>query len=123
MVTKEWTAIHRKHHAKCETVDDPHSPQILGIKTILTRGAELYKNEAANQETLEKFGHGTPLWIVCIWCLSLCRFALVFPDLTTCYRAKGVWDLGYVFNLLLSLFIKKYVGKTVFVKYISVLMK
>ena len=60
---------------------------------------------------------------VCIWCLSLCRFALVFPDLTTCYRAKGVWDLGYVFNLLLSLFIKKYVGKTVFVKYISVLMK
>ena len=60
MVTKEWAAIHRKHHAKCETVDDPHSPQILGINTVLSRGAELYKTEAANQETLEKFGHGTP---------------------------------------------------------------
>jgi stearoyl-CoA desaturase (Delta-9 desaturase) len=60
MVTKEWAAIHRKHHAKCETVDDPHSPQVLGISTVLSRGAELYKNEAANQETLNKFGHGTP---------------------------------------------------------------
>jgi stearoyl-CoA desaturase (delta-9 desaturase) len=60
MVTKEWASIHRKHHAKCETVDDPHSPQILGIGTVLSRGAELYKNEAKNQETMEKFGHGTP---------------------------------------------------------------
>ncbi len=60
MVTKEWAAIHRKHHAKCETADDPHSPQILGINTVLSRGAELYKKEAANQETLDKFGHGTP---------------------------------------------------------------
>ena len=60
MVTKEWVSIHRKHHAKCETVDDPHSPQILGINTVLSRGAELYKNEAKNPETMEKFGHGTP---------------------------------------------------------------
>ena len=60
MVTKEWAAIHRKHHAKCETVDDPHSPQVLGINTVLSRGAELYKKEAANKETLDKFGHGTP---------------------------------------------------------------
>ena len=60
MVTKEWAAIHRKHHAKCETVDDPHSPQVLGIGTVLSRGAELYKKEASNQETLDKFGHGTP---------------------------------------------------------------
>ena len=60
MVTKEWASIHRKHHAKCETIDDPHSPQILGINTVLSRGAELYKKEAANQETLDKFGHGTP---------------------------------------------------------------
>ncbi len=60
MVTKEWASIHRKHHAKCETIDDPHSPQILGISTVLSRGAELYKKEAANQETLDKFGHGTP---------------------------------------------------------------
>ena len=60
MVTKAWASIHRKHHAKCESIDDPHSPQILGIKTVLLRGAELYKKEAVNQETLEKFGHGTP---------------------------------------------------------------
>ena len=60
MVTKEWAAIHRKHHAKCETVDDPHSPQILGIHTVLWRGADLYKLEVNNQETMDKFGHGTP---------------------------------------------------------------
>jgi stearoyl-CoA desaturase (delta-9 desaturase) len=60
MVTKQWAAIHRKHHAKCETVDDPHSPQVLGINTVLARGAELYRAEAKNQETIEKFGHGTP---------------------------------------------------------------
>lgn len=60
MVTKEWASVHRKHHAKCESVDDPHSPQILGIDTVLLRGAELYKIEAAKQETLDKFGHGTP---------------------------------------------------------------
>ena len=60
MVTKEWAAVHRKHHAKCETMDDPHSPQILGINTVLSCGAELYKTEASNPETLQKFGHGTP---------------------------------------------------------------
>jgi stearoyl-CoA desaturase (delta-9 desaturase) len=60
MVTKEWAAVHRKHHAKCETIDDPHSPQVLGINKVLSRGAELYKSEANNPETLQKFGHGTP---------------------------------------------------------------
>ena len=60
MVTKEWVAIHRKHHAKCETEDDPHSPQTRGIKTVLLQGSELYRSEAKNQETLSKFGHGTP---------------------------------------------------------------
>ena len=60
MVTKEWVAIHRKHHAKCETEDDPHSPQTRGIKTVLLTGSELYRSEAKNQETLTKFGHGTP---------------------------------------------------------------
>ncbi len=60
MVTKEWTAIHRKHHAKVETPDDPHSPQTRGIRTVLLRGAELYREEAKNQETLEKYGKGTP---------------------------------------------------------------
>jgi len=60
MITQQWTAIHRKHHAKCETDDDPHSPQTLGIKKVFTEGAELYKKEAKNQETVDKFGHGTP---------------------------------------------------------------
>lgn len=60
MVTKEWVAIHRKHHAKCETVDDPHSPQTRGIKTVLLQGAELYRAEAKNQETLSRFSHGVP---------------------------------------------------------------
>ncbi len=60
MVTKEWVAIHRKHHAKCETVDDPHSPQTRGIRTVLLRGTELYRAEARNADTLAKYGHGTP---------------------------------------------------------------
>jgi stearoyl-CoA desaturase (Delta-9 desaturase) len=60
MVTKEWVAIHRKHHAKCETKDDPHSPVAHGIKTVLLRGSELYRAEAKVQETLKKFGHNTP---------------------------------------------------------------
>lgn len=60
IVTREWASIHRKHHAKCETVDDPHSPQILGIKKVLLEGYELYRNEAANLETLEKYGRHTP---------------------------------------------------------------
>jgi len=60
MVTKEWVAVHRKHHAKCETMDDPHSPQAHGLKTVFWKGAELYRAEADRQETLAKFGHGTP---------------------------------------------------------------
>jgi stearoyl-CoA desaturase (delta-9 desaturase) len=59
-VTKEWTAIHRKHHAKCEQAEDPHSPHVYGIKTVLLQGAELYRHEAKNQDTLDRYGHGTP---------------------------------------------------------------
>jgi len=60
MVTKEWVAIHRKHHAKCETVDDPHSPVTRGIKTVLLTGAELYRAESKVMETMDKYGHNTP---------------------------------------------------------------
>ena len=60
MVTKEWVAIHRKHHAKCETAEDPHSPQTRGIKKVFWEGSELYRAEAKVPETLEKYGHGTP---------------------------------------------------------------
>lgn len=59
-VTKEWAAIHRKHHAKCEQRDDPHSPQVYGIKTVLLQGYELYRKEASNLDTLARYGHGTP---------------------------------------------------------------
>ena len=60
MVTKEWAAIHRKHHAKCESTEDPHSPQIYGINRVLWGGVFLYVKESYNRETLERYGHGTP---------------------------------------------------------------
>jgi stearoyl-CoA desaturase (delta-9 desaturase) len=60
MVTGQWASIHRKHHAKCETEDDPHSPQTRGLPKVLWQGAELYRSEAKNEETMRKFGHGTP---------------------------------------------------------------
>lgn len=59
-VTKEWVAIHRKHHARCETEEDPHSPQVLGIKKVFWQGAELYRAEAKKPEVIEFFGKGTP---------------------------------------------------------------
>ncbi|AVR98241.1 DesA family fatty acid desaturase [Pseudoduganella armeniaca] len=59
-VTKEWAAIHRKHHAKCDTEEDPHSPVTRGIKKVFWEGAELYRAESKNKETLAKYGHGTP---------------------------------------------------------------
>jgi len=63
-VTKEWAAIHRKHHAKCDTEEDPHSPVTRGIKKVFWEGAELYRAESKNLETMEKYGHGTPTdWI------------------------------------------------------------
>ncbi len=60
MVTKEWTAIHRKHHAKCDTVDDPHSPQIHGINRVLWGGVVLYVKESSNDDTMQRYGAGTP---------------------------------------------------------------
>ena len=63
-VTKEWAAIHRKHHAKCDTEEDPHSPVTRGIKKVFWEGAELYRAESKNMETMTKYGHGTPTdWI------------------------------------------------------------
>lgn len=60
MVTKQWVAVHRKHHAKCETSEDPHSPQVFGIRKVLWSGAELYTEQAEIPENLEKYGRGTP---------------------------------------------------------------
>lgn len=60
MVTKQWAAIHRKHHAKCEQAEDPHSPHVYGIRKVLLEGAELYRQEAKNADTMQRYGHGTP---------------------------------------------------------------
>jgi len=60
MVTKEWAAVHRKHHAKCDTPEDPHSPQILGLNRVLWGGVFLYVKEANRPDTIERYGHGTP---------------------------------------------------------------
>jgi len=60
MVTKEWAAIHRKHHAKCETAEDPHSPQQVGINRVLWTGVLLYVKESYNRDTMTRYGHGTP---------------------------------------------------------------
>jgi len=60
MVTRDWVAIHRRHHAKCETPDDPHSPKVLGLGKVLAEGAELYRAAARDPKTLSRYGHGTP---------------------------------------------------------------
>ena len=60
MVTREWVAVHRRHHAKCETPDDPHSPQVLGLRKVLAEGAELYKKAAGDPEAVARYSHGTP---------------------------------------------------------------
>jgi stearoyl-CoA desaturase (delta-9 desaturase) len=59
-VTKEWVAVHRKHHAKCETDEDPHSPQTRGLARVLFGGVGLYQTECGNTETIEAYGKGTP---------------------------------------------------------------
>jgi stearoyl-CoA desaturase (delta-9 desaturase) len=60
MVTRQWAAIHRKHHAKVDTPEDPHSPQVLGIARVLWGGVFLYVKETRNRATIERYGHGTP---------------------------------------------------------------
>lgn len=102
MVTKEWTAIHRKHHARCETADDPHSPQVLGIGKVLREGSELYRAEAKNQETLDKFGSGTPDdWLerhvysrhsaVGIWLMMAIDIMLFGPIGLTVWAIQMAW--------------------------------
>ncbi|MFO8155127.1 MAG: DesA family fatty acid desaturase [Pseudomonadota bacterium] len=60
MVTREWVAVHRKHHARVETEEDPHSPQIHGIGRVLFEGAYLYRQQARNAETVRQYGKGAP---------------------------------------------------------------
>lgn len=88
--TKEWVAIHRKHHAFTDKPDDPHSPHVYGIHKIVWEGVELYRQEAKNTDTLTKYGHGTPndwienhlytpykpLGIACMFILDLVLFGI-----------------------------------------------
>ncbi len=87
-ITKEWAAIHRKHHARVETEEDPHSPMTRGITKVLFEGAELYRAEAKNKETLEKFGEGTPDdWIE-----------------RHLYSPKSIWGIYFMLAIDLALF-------------------
>ncbi|AFC87551.1 DesA family fatty acid desaturase [Frateuria aurantia] len=60
MITKEWVGVHRKHHARVDTAEDPHSPQYAGIKKVFWDGVSLYRNSAARKDDMEKYGRGTP---------------------------------------------------------------
>lgn len=60
MVTKQWVAIHRKHHARCETEEDPHSPMVYGIRKVFWQGVELYRTASRDTAAIEKYGRGTP---------------------------------------------------------------
>ena len=60
MITREWVAIHRKHHAKVETAEDPHSPQTRGIGKVLREGAELYREARNDRASIEQYGKGAP---------------------------------------------------------------
>ncbi len=101
-VTKAWVAIHRKHHAKCETPEDPHSPQMVGIKKVLWEGAELYRAEAKVQATLDRYGHGTPDdWLerkiytphtfAGIFILLVIQLALFGPIGLTIWAVQMIW--------------------------------
>ena len=60
MVTKQWVAIHRKHHSITDKDGDPHSPHVFGLKTVVTKGALLYHRASKNTLMVENFGVGTP---------------------------------------------------------------
>lgn len=92
MVTKEWVAIHRKHHARVETESDPHSPQVLGLSRVVWSGAELYRAEYLNNpQTLEEFGQGTPDdWLEnCFYGRGKLTYLGIFIDMGLCILAFG----------------------------------
>jgi len=59
-VTKEWVAVHRRHHAYSDLPGDPHSPVVFGLKRVVFEGYELYISAARDPEILENYGRGTP---------------------------------------------------------------
>jgi len=98
MQTRDWVAIHRKHHAKCETAEDPHSPQVKGLRAVLWRGAELYMAEKSNAETIGRYGHGTPNdWlernVYSRWTWQGCGVMLVADVLLFGVGGLAVWGV------------------------------
>jgi stearoyl-CoA desaturase (Delta-9 desaturase) len=98
MQTRDWVAIHRKHHAKCESAEDPHSPQVKGLRTVLWRGAELYIAEKSNAETIARYSHGTPDdWlerhVYSRWTWQGCGVMLVADVLLFGVAGLAVWGV------------------------------
>jgi stearoyl-CoA desaturase (delta-9 desaturase) len=101
MQTRDWVAVHRKHHAKCETPEDPHSPQTRGLRTVLLRGAELYMVERANPETLERYSRGTPRdWVernlYSRWIWHGCALMLIIDFLLFGVSGIAVWAVQMI---------------------------
>ncbi|GIX22201.1 MAG: aminotransferase [Gammaproteobacteria bacterium] len=103
MSTREWVAVHRKHHARCETEDDPHSPRIFGIRKVFFEGAELYRKAAADPETIARYSHGTPNdWLenhlytgpassLGVALMALVNIALFGPIGLTVWAVQMIW--------------------------------
>jgi stearoyl-CoA desaturase (Delta-9 desaturase) len=91
MVTKQWVAVHRKHHAKVETAEDPHSPQIYGIARVLWAGVFLYVREAKDRDVLERYGHGTPNDWLEAHVYARCSYCGLFLMGTVDSVAFGLW--------------------------------
>ncbi len=102
MITKEWAAIHRKHHAFSDKPGDPHSPKVFGIKKVFWEGVELYQAEAKNLETMQKYGAGTPDdWVernlytkyskAGVYSLFICDFIAFGPIGITIWAIQMLW--------------------------------
>ena len=90
MVTAEWVAIHRKHHATTDVEGDPHSPVVLGLKKVFWQGAELYRQASNDKDMVEKYGHGTPNdWIE--------------RNLYSRHSAKGILSMLFIDILLFGI--------------------
>jgi len=101
MQTRDWVAVHRKHHAKCETPEDPHSPQTRGLRTVLLRGAELYMAERARAETIERYGRGTPDdWmernVYARWTWQGCALMLIADFLLFGMSGIAIWAVQMI---------------------------
>lgn len=102
MGARQWAAVHRKHHAKCETDEDPHSPQRRGLLTVLFKGVWLYRAEASNPSTISRYGAGTPndafehfiqrySWLGMILLFAVELFALGFAKAVTLWLVQILW--------------------------------